>query len=109
MTNPGDQSLAQLLADLSGAAGQRGLARTLATMFGAGIPLVDSLETVAGSGQETNSMEAAPPPPPLLNAKLPGKGELSSWSLAIITAAVAVPISLVVGFTIGFVLGRLWT
>ena len=32
MTNPGDQSLAQLLADLSGSAGQRGLVRTLATM-----------------------------------------------------------------------------
>ena len=32
MTVPGDQSLAQLIADLSGAASQRGLARTLATL-----------------------------------------------------------------------------
>lgn len=32
MTVPGDQSLAQLIADLSGAAGHRGLARTLATL-----------------------------------------------------------------------------
>lgn len=32
MENPGNQSLAQLLADLSGSAGQRSLSRTLATL-----------------------------------------------------------------------------
>jgi len=32
MTEPGDQNLAQLLADLSGSTGQRGLLRTLATL-----------------------------------------------------------------------------
>ncbi len=34
MTEPGDQNLAQLLADLSSSTGQRGLLRTLATLKG---------------------------------------------------------------------------
>lgn len=60
-------------------------------------------------GQETRISDSEPPPPPLVSTRqLTAESAYATWVIAVITAAVTIPIGLVMGGVIGFLLARMF-